>query len=282
MFGMSIITTNDDRSYQTASRIKTAGAVLAGCGAYTATCLAQSSLAQYVPDKISKISQSCDNATLNKGIDEAFDNFKLKTKDVKIKGVNENTRIDNPFENLPKWLQRQLSPIVDTKEGKNAFYAPLAKEIYINKEKIGALAFHEMGHAVNHNFSKFGKVLQQLRFPCMTLGGLFGTVALLKRKKVEGEEPNGILDKTTTFIKNNVGKLTFGIFVPIVAEELMATYRGNKMAKKVLSPEMFKKIQLANKFGAVSYVTTALAMPLAAVAASKVRDAIAKPKEIVD
>ena len=118
---MSIITTNDDRSYQTASRIKTAGAVLAGCGAYAATCLAQSSLAQYVPDKISKISQSCDNAALNKGIDEAFDNFKLKTKDVKIKGVNENTRIDNPFENLPKWLQRQLSPIVDTKEGKNAF-----------------------------------------------------------------------------------------------------------------------------------------------------------------
>ena len=54
------------------------------------------------------------------------------------------------------------------------------------------------------------------------------------------------------------------------------------MAKKVLSPEMFKKIQLANKFGAISYVTTALAMPLAAVAASKVRDAIAKPKEIVD
>lgn len=38
---MSIITTNDDRSYQTASRIKTAGAVLVGCGAYTATCLAQ-------------------------------------------------------------------------------------------------------------------------------------------------------------------------------------------------------------------------------------------------
>ena len=104
---MSIITTNDDRSYQTASRIKTAGAVLAGCGAYAATCLAQSSLAQYVPDKISKISQSCDNAALNKGIDEAFDNFKLKRFPILTIFFSYNPNI--PFHNNYIKLMKTIS-----------------------------------------------------------------------------------------------------------------------------------------------------------------------------
>ena len=124
--------------------------------------------------------------------------------------------------------------------------------------------------------------MQGLRLPCFGLGGLLVTVALFKRKKVEGEEPNGFFDKTTTFIKNNIGKLTLATFVPIVAEELMATYRGNKMAKKVLSPELFQKVQKTNRFGAATYITSAIAVSLAAVIGSKVRDAIAKPKEIAD
>ncbi len=60
----------------------------------------------------------------------------------------------------------------------------------------------------------------------------------------------------------------------------MATYRGNKMAKKVLSPELFKKVQKTNRFGAMTYIATGVGAALAAVVGSKVRDAIAKPKEI--
>ena len=52
------------------------------------------------------------------------------------------------------------------------------------------------------------------------------------------------------------------------------------MAKKVLSPELFKKVKVSNRFGAATYITSAIAVPLAAVVGSKVRDAIAKPKEI--
>ena len=139
-------------------------------------------------------------------------------------------------------------------QGRNAIFLPKTNEVAVNIEKLGTAAFHEMGHAVNHNFSKFWKGMQKLRIPCGIAGGLFGTVALFKRKKVEGEEPKGFFDKTTTFIKNNVGKLTLAAFAPIVAEELMATYRGNKMAKKVLSPELFKKVQKTNRFGAMTYI----------------------------
>ena len=165
-------------------------------------------------------------------------------------------------------------------QGRNAIFLPKTNEVAVNIEKLGTAAFHEMGHAVNYNFSKFWKGMQKLRIPCGIAGGLFGTVALLKRKKVEGEEPKGFFDKTTTFIKNNVGTLTLAAFAPIVAEELMATYRGNKMAKKVLSPELFQKVKASNRFGAMTYIAAGVGAALAAVVGSKVRDAIAKPKEI--
>lgn len=277
---MTIITTNDDRRYQTANFGKTAGAVLVGSGAYAATGLAQLPFAKSCLNKMAKIGQSCDSVVLNNGVDNALANSKLSSKGVGIVDVNSNLHTKPRFNKFPKWLNDLLDPTVDIKAGKNAVFNFSSNQIFVNREKFGVATFHEMGHAVNRNFSKFWKGMQGLRGPCMVLGGLFGTVALFKRKKVEGEEPKGFFDKTTTFIKNNVGKLTLATFVPIVAEELMATYRGNKMAKKVLSPELVKKVKATNRLGAATYITSAIAGALAAVAGSKVRDAIAKPKEI--
>ena len=279
---MAIITTSDDRRYQTANFGKTVGAVLVGSGAYTATVATQLQFANFCLDKMSKIGQSCDSVVLNKGVDKALENFKLPSKGVGITGVNANTPTNQVFDKFPKWLKSILNPMVDIKAGRNAAFDFSSNQIFVNREKLGVATFHEMGHAVNRNFSKFWKGMQKLRVPCGIAGGLFGTVALLKRKKVEGEETKGFFDKTTTFIKNNVGKLTLAAFAPIVAEELMATYRGNKMAKKVLSPELFQKVQKTNRFGAATYITSAIAVSLAAVIGSKVRDAIAKPKEIAD
>ena len=279
---MAIITTSDDRRYQTANFGKTVGAVLVGSGAYTATVATQLPFANFCLDKMSKIGQSCDSVVLNKGVDKALENFKLPSKGVGIIGVNANTPTNPVFDKFPKWLKSILNPMVDIKAGRNAAFDFSSNQIFVNREKLGVATFHEMGHAVNCNFSKFWKFMQGLRLPCFGLGGLLVTVALFKRKKVEGEEPNGFFDKTTTFIKNNIGKLTLATFVPIVAEELMATYRGNKMAKKVLSPELFQKVQKTNRFGAATYITSAIAVSLAAVIGSKVRDAIAKPKEIAD
>ena len=277
---MTIITTNDDRRYQTAGAGKTAGAVLVGGGVYTGTAVMQLPFTNFCLDKMSKIGQSCDSVVLNKGVDKALENFKLPSKGVGIVDVNANTPTNPAFDKFPKWLKSILDPVVDIKAGRNAVFSPNTNKIFINRENFGVGTFHEMGHAVNHNFSKFWGGMQKLRVPCMTLGGLLGIVALLKRKKVEGEEPKGFFDKTTTFIKNNVGKLTLAAFAPIVAEELMATYRGNKMAKKVLSPELFQKVKASNRFGAMTYIATGVGASLAAVVGSKVRDAIAKPKEI--
>ena len=67
-------------------------------------------------------------------------------------------------------------------------------------------------------------------------------IALLKTKKAEGEQPTGVVDKATDFIKNNAGKLTFATFIPTLIEEAMASIKGNKMAKELLNPQMAKKI----------------------------------------
>lgn len=318
---MTIITTNDDRRYQTAGVGNTIGAVVAGGVARRAVSNSINAVVNApAMNGMKQTDKGLPVDALRAGIKDAFYNeAKLNTAvgggaklldlvdhqklpnlgEVVINGLSETQLSQLPESSanliksiranlvLPKSLKNsRIGDIMSVgmarmlEQGRNAIFLPKTNEVAVNIEKLGTAAFHEMGHAVNHNFSKFWKGMQKLRVPCGIAGGLLGTVALFKRKKVEGEEPKGFFDKTTTFIKNNVGKLTLAAFAPIVAEELMATYRGNKMAKKVLSPELFKKVQKTNRFGAMTYIAVGVGAALAAVVGSKVRDAIAKPKEI--
>ena len=72
---MTIITTNDDRRYQTAGIGKTMTAVAVGGGVCTATILAQVPFEKYSKNQIAKIGQSCDSVVLNQGIDKAFEDI---------------------------------------------------------------------------------------------------------------------------------------------------------------------------------------------------------------
>ena len=125
--------------------------------------------------------------------------------------------------------------------GNNAAFFPKTNKIGVNIEKLGASTFHEMGHAINRHMSTFWKGMQKLRAPAMITGSVLSLTALIKRKKVEGEQPKNKFDKATTFIKNNVGKLVSLTFVPVVAEELMASYRGTKWLKAYCLQKCSKK-----------------------------------------
>ena len=186
------------------------------------------------------------------------------------------------FEDALKMLAEIKAEIYGAmfEQGYNAAYLPKGNKIAVSIENLGASAFHEMGHAMNKNQSTFWRSMQKLRAPMMITGGILPTIALFKRKKVEGEEPKNQIDKATTFIKNNVGKLTTLAFVPIIAEELMATRRGNKLAKEFLTPDAFKKVKVTNRFGAASYICGAILAGLGAKVGSDVKDRIAKPKQI--
>lgn len=60
----------------------------------------------------------------------------------------------------------------------------------------------------------------------------------------------------------------------------MASHKGEKLAKKVLPKDMLKKVKITNRFGAATYIGTAILAGTGAWAGSKVRDMIAKPKQI--
>lgn len=161
-------------------------------------------------------------------------------------------------------------------KGENAFYSPITKDIMINTEKLGAASFHEMGHALNANGSKLIKSLAIGRHITKLFVPVILAVGLLKPKKKDGQEPNGVIDKTTTFIKNNAGKLAFAALIPTLAEEGLASIRGGQIAKKVLDLKLLKKVNRNNFFAWTTYLAGALITSGAVALAVKIRDKVAK------
>ena len=104
--------------------------------------------------------------------------------------------------------------------------------------------------------------------------------AIFKRKKAEGEQPTGVVDKVTTFIKDNCGKLAFLGTLPTILEEGLASVKGAKLAKEVLSPQNYKLLNKFNGAAWLSYLGMGVGITAATVLASKVRDAIAKPEKV--
>lgn len=110
------------------------------------------------------------------------------------------------------------------------------------------------------------------------LAGILPTVALLTNKRTEANPPKNAWQKTTTFIKENVGKLVAFAFVPTIVEETMASVKGQKLAKTVLSKDLMKNVSKQHMLGLASYVGVAAISGLSAFAANKVRDRIAHGK----
>ncbi len=179
----------------------------------------------------------------------------------------------------PKMIKTPLtdSSAIQATQGKNAFYAMQSKKLVLPAKGLSLAGFHEMGHALNANSSKIGKILQKSR-AISALGLPIMLIALLKTKKAPDEEPKGALDKTTTFIKNNAGKLTFATFLPVLLEEGLASMKGNKIAKSALSPELAKKVAKSNALGFSTYLALATLSGLGVWLANKVKDKIAGPK----
>lgn len=272
------ITTNDGRNYKKPDFNK-AGGVIAGSIVASVFPLVSFPFVNGGLNKIRKINLGVDTVEISKGLDKALEISKMKEAGVKIIEPDFRTKQISNSKIYDKILELQ-NPLVGASRGRNAaFYIDGSNRILLKKKNMGTAGFHEIGHAINSNSSKFWKTLQNLRMPGMYATGVIILTALFKRKKNEGEKPEGFFDKTTTFIKDNVGKLTFVTGLPVLLEELKASSRGNDLAKKVLSPELAKKVIKTNKISGFIYITGTLLTAFGAYLASKTRDAIAQPKQ---
>ena len=179
-----------------------------------------------------------------------------------------------PAENVKKPFIKLINdPIAMIKKGMNAAYLPKKNKILMPAREISFAAFHEIGHAMNNNFSKIGKTLQSLRLPGLMAASaiaLFG--AFTKTSKSQGGKELTKWQKFKNFVRDNAGKLSFAAMLPMLTEEAMATIKGQKLAKKLLSPDMFKVVSKGNKIAYLSYIGSAVAMGLSSTAAVKIKD----------
>lgn len=288
----------------------TTGVVLAGVvGGYATKALASnvatsvsSSICSKKFNKITKALSEIDKNSLTKASKDVFETSKLADKGVELikadfcktaKGTNKSLILDivkkevdnGVLKHCPQKLKDGMikNYMSQIKNGQNAFFMPVTNKIVLPKIGCESAVFHEMGHAMNANLSKFGKYLQKCR-PLTIIADVMFLIALLKTKKEKDEKPKGFVDKTTDFIKNNVGKLSFLAFVPAILEEGLASYKGEKLAKNFLSADLMKKVVKTNRIGLFSYTCVALVTALAARLGVQIRDEMAhkQPAETVE
>lgn len=202
----------------------------------------------------------------------AIDNSGLKEKGLQF--VDMGLDYSDVFK-LRNGMQDQIQHL-DIKQGLNACYVPDAKVVMLNADKATISGFHELGHAMNHLNSKTGRFLQKLRKPGYVIAGLMGTVALISRRKPEGEK-RGVGD----FIQDNCGKIAFLSLMPTVIEEAMASHKGIKLAKESgLSDALVKNLKKFYGKALLSYGGYALVTGLAVFVASKITEVFTRPKKV--
>ena len=292
---MSLEVNGENKKYKNPSAPRYIGGILVANAASSAVGIPGKIINPKLTAQMAKISDGLSKdefARLQKGIVQAFDKTNLKSKGVEIlRATSDN--IDTVSETikantnvglakfLPKKIKDMLSSILGSvmSNGTNACYVDQAKKIILPETKLNLAFFHEAGHALNANMSVIGKALQKSRSLSMLMIPI-ALIALFKNKKAPGEKPKNGVDKATTFIKDNAGKLAFLTFVPTLLEEGMATLKGNKLAKEVLSKDMAKKVAKTNAMGFATYAILAAGAALSVYVTKKIKDAIASRKEV--
>ena len=217
---------------------------------------------------------------MHKAAEKAIKDTGLAAKGLQIEYLKK------PPINLGGMLEFIRNPIKQIEAGYNGMFIKglaekqMVQSILMPQKDVSFLAFHEIGHAMNNNFSKIGEFIQHARNTLMTLASLieiYGAFST-KSKPKDGEKLTG-MQKVNNFIRNNAGKLAFGAMTPVLLEEGIATLRGNNLAKKLLSPDMFKIVKKGNAVAFLSYLATAAGLGLGAWAAVKIKDKLVERKE---
>lgn len=227
---------------------------------------------------------------LDKATDKAFDISGLANHGVKLAKVNEQTpytreekivldTFDKIFKNERIREAKKSGAVFKYSaiKGYNAAFLPNTNEIMYNKEKMPLTTFHEMGHAINKYQTKISKFLQESCRNNKKLAGFISLVAILAPSKSQQSlHPMSDEDKIIGKFRDNAGLLAAATYLPTIIEESSASYKGQKFAKKVLSPELAKKVRKCNAFGLSTYILSAVAMGVGTELGVRLKDAVIK------
>ena len=186
-------------------------------------------------------------------------------------------KIKNEIQTGNKKVTNYFRPLFETiGKAENAMYHPKTKCMYGNSDKISLALFHEMGHAINSNCKGWKNIIAKSRIAFLPLVPAILLTSLFKKKKADGEQPKGTMDRITTFVKNNCGILAFASMLPTVAEEGLASINANKLAKSVnMNAALRKNMNKCNTKAFGTYVLSAISLGLATKFGVWVKDKIA-------
>lgn len=286
-----------DSSYYQSRYKKEDYGFVAGLAAMTVIPQSFSYFAKYLPPKMHNISDSFSSSqkrAINNAIDVMWQDTGLKKAGVQLLRLPKVKLVYITAADKKFW-EKHNRFVIDIINGNNAgFFSKVIQEgpllthknktfymknnsVLLPKKKLLPVGFHELGHAMNYNFSKIGKLLQNSRKISKPLAVIIGLYSLLTTTTPKSKYRNLTTgEKTTNFVRENAGKLAFLAFAPMLIEEGMATLKGQKWANKLLDKDTAKQVFKCNKTAYLSYLGAATFMGLGVWAGVKIKDTLCK------
>lgn len=189
-------------------------------------------------------------------------------------GLKENNKIKIKY--VDKDFKGGNNSLKGVKKGVNALFAQKENTVYLN-EKLITPGFHELAHAKDYVIGLLPKLTKSFRYTSKIFGLALPVFAVCtKTKKEMPDKKLNNFQKTSNFIRNNIGKLTALALAPKLISEFRANHNGTKFAKEAkLPPHLLKVIKNTHKLSNISYLAGTLVFALSSTAAVKVKDIIA-------
>jgi hypothetical protein len=234
--------------------------------------------------------------TLELAADKALKISGLEAQGIRLNKVNKHSplpadeakiieEIDkmNVSEAVKEQLKIGRSNTYSAIQGVNANFTPSTRTITYNKKKFALSAFHEMGHAQNYTQSKIGKALQKTSMFLMSYGrnnkiaAAIAVASAIAPSKIEQNlKPDTKESRIAGKLRDYAPLLVTLPFMPTVIEEGMASIKGQKLAKNLLSPDLAKKVGKVNTLGFITYAIRPLAWAVGTYLGLKAKDNLAK------
>lgn len=144
------------------------------------------------------------------------------------------------------------------------------KQIQANRDHAFEV-FQEAGKAIN-SLSKTGKAMKVLRMLTPFAAGVLGAVAIFSKNiPTPGKEDQSLSQN----IKNNIGLLVLGSFMPTFIDEAVASVRAFKFVRGY-DTKMLSGLKAATSVKFITVISSAIAAATAAKVAVVIKDNMAK------